>query len=244
MKTLIVAGVLALSPIVFTSAATDYYLKIDTMEGESTTQSTSQTELKLRGDGSVDDTQGGNVEFEWQVEEGEKAQDGGDPDRPVIQGSVPNNQSGEKGGTEDINIGVGELNMSAGEQESATNFGILLGGGSENEEEAQKNRDKVAKILLEGMKETDIPVESISLNFEKITTKSNAEVKLFGFIPLSAQATVEIDAEQRVKVKFPWWAFLASGKNKEELGQRVFTTLSDVLKTRHDTVKNSINNVR
>jgi len=35
----------------------------------------------------------------------------GDPDRPLVAGRVPNTmkESGEKGGTEDINIGVGEL---------------------------------------------------------------------------------------------------------------------------------------
>jgi type VI protein secretion system component Hcp len=41
---------------------------------------------------------------------GENSTDG-DPDRPLVTGRVPNaaKESGEKGGTEDINIGVGEL---------------------------------------------------------------------------------------------------------------------------------------
>lgn len=41
-----------------------------------------------------------------------KQQATGDPDRPLVDGRVPNREmkeSGEKGGTEDINIGVGEL---------------------------------------------------------------------------------------------------------------------------------------
>lgn len=71
---------------------------------------------------------GGNVEYEWKVEEGESAPPrptrpsdvtmkrgttAGDPDRPIVAGRVPNTsaarESTEMGGTEDINIGVGEL---------------------------------------------------------------------------------------------------------------------------------------
>jgi len=55
---------------------------------------------------------GGNVEFEWKVEEGESA-----PPRPTRPSDVTMKrgttttakESGEKGGTEDINIGVGGL---------------------------------------------------------------------------------------------------------------------------------------
>lgn len=99
-------------------------------------------------------------------------------------------------------------------------------------------------VLEEGAKAADQAIESLSLNYEKITTRVRHEVKLFGVIPVTALATVEIDTEDRVKVRFPWWAFLASGKDDTTLGERVFTTVSNVLKTRHDTVKNSIGNIR
>ena len=130
-----------------------------------------------------------------------------------------------------------------GKQES--NFAILLSsGGSDGDNDGGQRAAEVLEILKDGLDEAGVATEHISLNFEKITTKVKQEVKLFGFIPVQAIATVEIDAEERVKVKFPWWAFLASGKDKAAIGNRIFTSLSNVLKTKHDTIKNSINNVR
>lgn len=53
-----------------------------------------------------------NVETEFKVEKGEKS-DEGDPDEPVITGEMnvkaEAKESGEKGGTADINIGIGEM---------------------------------------------------------------------------------------------------------------------------------------
>ena len=52
---------------------------------------------------------GGNVEFEWKVEEGESARPR-PSDVTLKRGPTREmKESGEKGGTEDINIGVGEL---------------------------------------------------------------------------------------------------------------------------------------
>jgi type VI protein secretion system component Hcp len=160
-------------------------------------------------------TKKGNVEFEWKVEEGESA-----PAEP------------------------GVTDVTTGGQAVTPDFSILLGGGSDDDEATASRRDEVAGILKQGMEEAGMPVEQISLNVEKIKTKVAQEVRLFGIIPVRATATVEIDAENRVKVKYPWWSFLASGKDAEGLGERIFTTLSNVLKTKHDTVKNAIGNVR
>ena len=66
---------------------------------------------------------GGNVEFEWKVEEGESAppRPGRPTDVTMKRGTSASSgveremkESGEKGGTEDINIGVGELQEAAG----------------------------------------------------------------------------------------------------------------------------------
>ncbi len=126
-------------------------------------------------------------------------------------------------------------------------FGILLGGGSAagaDDEERMHGLARAEVVLLENAKASDQAIEQISLNFEKISTKVRHEGKLFGFIPAFATATVDIDAEERVSVTFPWWAVFASGKDGDALGVRIYTTISNVLKTKHDTVKNSINNVR
>lgn len=123
-------------------------------------------------------------------------------------------------------------------------FSILLGGGSSDDEESAAGRRHAANILLQGAQEEGLPAESISLNYEKITAKVGAPVKMFGIIPATVTATVEIDTVLRVRVRYPWWTFLATGRDDVALGERVFTTLSNVLKTKHDTIKNAIGNVR
>lgn len=207
-------------------AASDYYLKLGGVEGETTsappratTTSTvapkeeqeGQTDafLKIKGiEGETEDVKKkGNVEYNWKVEEGQKV---------MVEGEAV-----------------------------TPDFSILLGGGGGDDEASEGALDEIEKILEDGAKEEGLPVEEISLNFEEIKTKINTEMKFLGIFPISAKAEVEIESEGEVKVKFPWWAFLASGKeDKEELGKRVSTTLSNVLKTRHDTVKNSIGNIR
>lgn len=167
----------------------------------------------------------GNVEVNWKVEEGEK-------------NTVP--------GVEPDEIDV------AGDDEPITpDFGILLGGGSDDDDAesnapaaTEEGRAEVAKIILADLKASGVPVQSVLINTEKVETKVEHRVKLFAIIPIDTTATVEIDADEKVKVKFPWWSFLASGKDKKGVGERTFTAISNVLKTKHDTVKNSIGNIR
>jgi hypothetical protein len=233
-----------------------------------------------------DGQEGGNVEFEWKVEEGESTPEEGiddvksneDPQEgstdyllklggvegESTKGGVPGVEPDEidakmtddsqRGGTEDINIGVGELQETPGVEPDEIDvmedsepvmpdFSILLGGGDGGAKPSDENLQKTADILLEGMNEEGAPVETLSLNFEKIKTTSKQKVKFLGFIPMDITATVEIDAEQEVKVIFPWWSFLVAGKD-ETIGEQIFNSISNVLKTKHDTVKNSIGNIR
>lgn len=111
----------------------------------------------------------------------------------------------------------------------------------------------------------DENIEQISLNFEKIKVDYKMPAKFLGIIPITLKTTVEATSGERVKVKFPWYSFLFSISNElkapaleealEEVSKvdfqssiqeqaRVFQTISNVLKTKHDTVKNSINNIR
>lgn len=158
----------------------------------------------------------GKVETGWKVEEGEKA---------AVPGVEPD-----------------EIDVNVDPEPVTPDFSILLGGGGT--ESSAEGEAKVAEILLQGMQEADMPAEQVSLNYGKIKTKIAQPLKLFGFIPVSVSAEVEIDVDRNVKVRFPWWSFLATGKDEAGLGSRVFTAVSNVLKTKHDTVKNSINNVR
>lgn len=162
-------------------------------------------------------TKKGKVEMEWKVEEGEKG---------APQPGTPRD-------------------VSPRPEETMPDFSILLGGGEgQTDEERMKGLERAQAVILEHAHASDQAIEQVSLNFEKITTKVRQEVKLFGFIPVEATAEVDIDTAQQVKVHFPWWAFLATGADSDALGDRVFQTISNVLKTKHDTVKNAISNVR
>jgi hypothetical protein len=172
----------------------------------------------------------GKVEHEWKVEEGEKA-------------AAPS-------------IEPDEIDYADDGEPITPDFGILLGGGIDQDDDGDtiltKTEDetrsqglaRALEILEDGVKESDQAIESVSLNFEKITTRVRHEVMLFGLIPMTATASVDINADEEVDVHFPWWGLFATGKNSDALGERIFNTLSNVLKTKRDTIKNSIGNVR
>jgi len=281
MKKLIFACALMLIPAGFVGAASDYYLKLGGVEGESSVESTATLEVQStrtqasttqKDTATSPTTDSGTVKSQPSTDTGNNTNwdFGGDDSIGAKKSASTSAESGEKGGTADINIGIGEAKKKGNvefewkveEGESAPaiepdeidvaddgepltpDMAVLLGGGSDDEAEAEANRAEVAQILFEGMQEAGAPVESVSMNFEKIKTKVVQEVKLFGIIPVTTTADVEIDAQSKVKVKFPWWAALASGKDGDGLGKAVFSTLSTILKTKHDTVKNSIGNIR
>ena len=110
-------------------------------------------------------------------------------------------------------------------------FSMLLGGGSGDE--AQKVRDDAADLLLTEMKERtkggDRPVESLSINVTKIEMKMHDDAMVFGFIPVSLPVSVEVDAEGNAKVKFPWWSFLATGKDEDDIEEQSMTHLGEAL---------------
>lgn len=133
---------------------------------------------------------------------------------------------------------------------------------------ASVRTDAELAVLAAATAASDTAVESISLNFSKIEWNYRTQGRLFGFlsVPLRKTITVELNpvASERVKIKYPWYAFLTSvdvpqedlttDVDAEVRGEadlasfeaqaRVFTAVSNVLKTKHDTAKNSINNVR
>lgn len=120
---------------------------------------------------------------------------------------------------------------------------------------------------------SDPAMEQVSFNFEKIEMKHRAKGKLFGFIPITFTERVEVDTSEgtepgTVKVKLPWYGFLVNEDVRPEeveaeakkghkewidveswswgMSQRaaMFQSISNVLKTKHDTAKNSIGNMR
>jgi hypothetical protein len=191
-------------------------------------QASSQTEAEIRA-GETETEAKGNVEFEWKVEEGEKAQEG---------------ESGEKGGTEDINIGVGELqegdpdrpviqgNVPGGteaqvQQYNETDIEFLAelvnpvavsavevrGWNPEKKQEFLRTVKAHAEVQSEqdlqnfatGILLQDENVQEVRVEQESTQVAYLMPAKLFGFISGTLAAKSTVDAEGRVKVQFPWY---------------------------------------
>lgn len=254
MRKLIIGGVvgaLVLGPIGSALAATDYYLKIEGVEGESTSAGTAAPVRAVRATTTPTEAKG-NVEYGWKVEKGESIEttgiepddiDASNSDESEAKGNVEYGWKVEEGEKlETTGVEPDEIDFMGEGEPLTTNFGVLLGGGSDDGDE--EGKEAALEIILKGAEEEGAPMEQISLNYEKIEAKLAQSVKLFGFIPVMVKADVEIDSENQVKVRFPWWAIFAAGDDGEALGEKVFTALSNVLKTKHNTIKNSIGNVR
>ncbi len=115
------------------------------------------------------------------------------------------------------------------------------------------------------MKDDNIDEAEVSTTSVKVVFKE--EAKFLGIFTANLKMEVNADAEGRVKVRYPWFSFLykkpidaseVEVEIEEELSQsqeikakgslqataKMFSTISNVMKTRHDTAKNSVGNIR
>lgn len=234
-------------------ANTDYILEIDDVEGESTEAAGIEPdEIDVRA--AASSAAARMEDKDVQRKEGEPVR-GIEPDE-IDVADEPQEASTDaflkikdipSASTETPGVEPDEIDVAADPEPLTPDFGILLGeGGSDDEEEelTEEQRIAAAQVLLEGMQEQGAPAETISLNVEKIETTARQQVRLFGFIPMTVNATVEINAEGKTSVSYPWWAFLAGGKDGDALGAEVLSALTTVMKAKHDTLMNAIGNVR
>ncbi len=77
----------------------------------------------------------------------------------------------------------------------------------------------------------DQNVESISMNFEKIKVDYKMPAKFLGLFNASLTAHTEVDTDSRVKVKFPWLAFLYTKPASAAIEQGVTAGLKQVMQT-------------
>jgi len=182
-------------------------------------------------------TAGGNVETEFKVEQGEKSTNSGDPDRPLIEGGVPNLADSKEQDKESSNwIRTNQLpagsESDSGEtsQHNQTDLEFLKERGMSVSAVEVRGWDPVKKsTLLDDVKEwaevkseedlesfvtgiilVDDNVESITLNFNKIRFNYKFPAKFLGLFNTALPSTTEVDGEGRVKVKYPWYSFLYS----------------------------------
>lgn len=172
----------------------------------------------------------GKVEYEWKVEEGES-------------------------------VSVSGVEVRG--WDDATKKEFMEGVKAHAELASQQDLENFAKgILLE-----DEVIEDVVFEEKEMRVKYKNSGKLFGFIPLSFNeevvASAEEGAELAIAVKSPWYAFLvkrdisgdevaqeAKKKHKETIqieswsfgasnSGSLLKTISNVLKTKHDTLKSS-----
>jgi hypothetical protein len=178
--------------------------------------------------------QKGNVEMEWKVEEGEHIA----VDAVIVRGWDPKKK---------------EEFM------------------SEHKEAAAVHSKQELEHFAQGILLLDEKIAEVQFNPKELSVSYEAEGKLLWFIPMSYTKRLVASGEEGGEVTFtakkPWWGFLVSGDGDDETATEakkkhketieiaswsfgasnqamLLKTISDVLKTKHDTVKNSVSNVR
>ena len=152
--------------------------------------------------------------------------------------------------------------------------GVIVRGWDSREKVDMPGRGPVmaAQVLEEKGREIakrDENIRRVLATKESVEIDYSHPGRLFGFFDITYRVRYSMDKEGRVKVRFPWYRFMlrdASGdlaKSVEYVFQnnetnldflklqddvlrqtQALQTLSSVLKTKHDTVKNSIGNIR
>lgn len=134
-----------------------------------------------------------------------------------------------------------------------------------------ENPTAKAKIeaVIKKISEKDENISAAEVSEENVKVEYRRQAKLFGFIPVNYGHLVSLDRTGKLTGKKPWWLAFAKDdadtfmsemqalfqhnqtnldflkiKDLIDSQSQAFQTLSNVLKTKHDTVKNSINNVR
>lgn len=208
------------------AASVDYYIKIDDIEGESTSNSSDEAELEARDSqgGSDSSEKKGNVEVEFKVEKGESMEEG-DPDRPLTggnsetEGIEPDEIDFRDDDSDDDSIMEDEDDHG----NTISVRAVEVRGWDSEEKEAFMNTVKThAQVqsgedlenFAKGVLLEDESVESVSFDDGKIEVKYKAQARLFGFIPFRFTETIRIEANEeeanRIQVRFPWYSFLLS----------------------------------
>lgn len=232
-RTLLIAAVLATAAALPAYAASDYLLKLDGVKGETRESTAAPTTVQIQpvvaepmplppepvgasSGAAGQSTPGGTV-------------------YPVIKYDVP--VARPVPGVEPDEIDYDE------DSKNATNFGILLGGPSDgggSDEEETQGLEKAQELLAAKTKASNAAIESVSFNFEKISLRVKAPLKLFWVIPIDAPATVEVDALARSTVTYPWWSFLAAGRDADTLGAQMVSALARSMQDESQAIQEAL----
>ena len=83
---------------------------------------------------------------------------------------------------------------------------------SDVKEHAEVNSATDLENFAKGVLLRDNSIDAIDIKADKIKVNHRAPVKFLGLFSTTLPAETEVDKQGRVKVKFPWYGFLFSGK--------------------------------
>lgn len=266
---IVLVMLLAFFPGENANAAVNAYLKLDSRGGvtEATGENPSGDTGVIAPPPEEPTESGRDVYLEIGGVDGETAAGPALLEIDTIRGESPEDSSVEpsdrlkNAGPEDgwsVSIMARELRGWAADEKQA----FLATVKTQAEVKSEQELENFAKgVLLK-----DENVKSVALSQEKMSISYEMPARFLGIFPTSLTMRAEVATDGTVKIALPWYAFLfkklfAMGDIKSEMvaslpevedevlvsfemRASVMTILNDILKTKHDTAKNSINNIR
>lgn len=233
------------------------YIKYGGVDGETNIESSSTLQLQTPASSSSDTLE----------DDGENAANPALLEIDTIRGESPESSSTNSsdrlqdgGSANDWLISISSVEVRGWDPEKKEEFVASVKTAAEIES-GQDLENFATGILLE-----DENVRSIEMNEERIGILYKMPSRFLGIFGGSLNMQLEVGRDGAVEVKLPWYSFLFRKlvlvndiksdmeANLPEMDDEVLVlfetqartmmTMSDILKTRHDTVKNSIGNMR
>jgi len=172
----------------------------------------------------------GNIETEFKVEQGEKANVDGDPDRPIVTGETD----------EEKDAGVVQYNESDLEFINRNSISVqaveVRGWDSKKKQEFLANVKTFTEVqsgedlenFAKGALLNDDNIDSIVAG-EEMLVKYSMPTKFLGIFNSTLNIHTEVDTLGRIKVKYPWYGFFFKKfVGASELEDKVNTALPEV----------------
>ena len=272
-KYIIIVGFLVFSPLASANTALNTHLKLDGVSSGSKSEFETSSETKVISTGDANNT-GVYPKFEDKLVDMGDAEPAppaagpaileidpveGDPDHTEREGVIQHNES-DLDFSRKNTISAEAREIQGWDEKKKSDF--LETAKEYSQVKSGQDLENFAKgVLLK-----DEKVKSIQADEEKVEMEYKMPARFLGIFSASLAARAKIARDGSVKVAYPWYSFLfkklvAANDIKSEaeaslpeVGDEALVlfkkralmikTLSSIMKTKHDTVKNSIGNIR
>ncbi|RJQ34407.1 hypothetical protein C4556_02710 [Candidatus Parcubacteria bacterium] len=192
----------------------------------------------------------------------------GDPDRPMVEGQIFQNNQSDIDFLQGNVVSVSAVEVRGWDPKQKQEFLATV------KAHAQVQSGQDLENFATGILLKDENVEEISSDEDSVEVRYRVPAKFLGIFETSIPVIVVAEKAQGelgggVKVRFPWYRVLfgieeevsetsletdigaeviadldSDGALDVSVAARIYTAISNVLKTKHDTVKNSVGNIR